>query len=462
MNATPSSQRMEWTEGAIDQFLCTEELGYQAIDLPFGRRTPGASRLDLCDIAFGQDLAGKSVLDVGCYLGYFSLIACERGAGHVRGLDIDPERIRQAKIIADIKGYAPEYLQADIERISDADPFDIVLCLNVLHHLADPIGSLRKLVQITRHSLIVEVAGFGGHDARKLNITPAVGWALKGRPVIYVSEGHAVTNEITAKQKYFFSPEAVTQILTNHFGVFCEVQTYRSAFKDRTIIKATRRRIRHLLIVAGPTSSGKSTFLDHLSAGGLPDNVTALLPKGVERWPQVTANRLVRRDELALEEPVLDGLVLHYDILRPKTTGLGAYRGDQALDLITCAESLTVITLRPSKDRLIKQLVQAEILEREKPAKNSRRSLTHAMGRRVLERGPALVGAALSILPGFRGRHEAGKAASRLMQARRLSRDYGAPRWLDRWYDRWSGYVNAVAPSANIINYDPWNRALLD
>jgi SAM-dependent methyltransferase len=455
---------MEWTEEAIDQFLCIEELGYQAIDLPFGRRTPGARRPDLCDIAFGQDLAGKSVLDVGCYLGYFSLIACERGAGRVRGLDIDPERIRQAKIIADIKGYAPEYLQSDVERISDAESFDIVLCLNVLHHLADPIGCLGKLVRITRHSLIVEVAGFGRRDARKLKMTPAVRWALKGRPVIYVSEGHAVTNEITAKQKYFFSPEAVAQILRNHFGVFCRVQTYRSAFKDRIIIKATRRRIRHLLIVAGPTSSGKSTFLDHLSAGGLPENVTAHLPNGVEQWPQVTANRLrlVRGDEMALEKPVLDGLVLHYDILRPKTTGLGVYEGDQALDLISCAESLTVLTLRPSQDRLLKQLVDAEVLEREKSVKISRRGLAHAMGRRVLEGGPAVVGAALRILPGFRGRDEVGRAASRLMQARRLSRDYCAPHWLDGWYDRWSGYVNAVAPSANIINYDPWNRALLD
>ncbi len=58
-------------------------------------------------------------------------------------------------------------------------------------------------------------------------------------------------------------------------------------------------------------------------------------------------------------------------------------------------------------------------------------------------------------------RYEVGKANSRLMQARRLCRDYRAPHWLDGWYNRWSEYINAV-PSANIVNYDPWNRALLD
>lgn len=41
MGATLTPQRVEWTEEAIDHFLCTDELGCQAIDLPLGRRTLG-------------------------------------------------------------------------------------------------------------------------------------------------------------------------------------------------------------------------------------------------------------------------------------------------------------------------------------------------------------------------------------------------------------------------------------
>ena len=165
-----TSVNRQWTKIDIQAFIHEEELGYQRIALPFGLFTPGADREEVCSIAFGNDLDKKSVLDVGSYLGYFCLRALEKGAVLAHGLEVDPDKIRQANILAQIKGLSPTYDNVDVESVSFKQQYDIVLCLNVLHHLFDPIGTIRNLAQITKERLVLEVASVNSRDSRKFRI----------------------------------------------------------------------------------------------------------------------------------------------------------------------------------------------------------------------------------------------------------------------------------------------------
>ena len=50
------------------------------------------------------DLSGKSVLDIGCNAGFFSVAAKQRNADHVLGIDASPGFLKQAEFVRDVLG----------------------------------------------------------------------------------------------------------------------------------------------------------------------------------------------------------------------------------------------------------------------------------------------------------------------------------------------------------------------
>src|SRR5579864_4284716 len=54
--------------------------------------------------AFPEDLAGASVLDIGCNGGFYSLALKKRGAGRVLGVDVDDRYLNQARFAAQTLG----------------------------------------------------------------------------------------------------------------------------------------------------------------------------------------------------------------------------------------------------------------------------------------------------------------------------------------------------------------------
>src|SRR5688572_5559647 len=85
-----------------------------------------------------QDLAGKTVLDIGCNAGFFSMRMKERGAARVVGIDIMPSVLRQARFTAKHFGHDIEFLRLDAYDIASLGEFDIVVCVGVLYHLKHP------------------------------------------------------------------------------------------------------------------------------------------------------------------------------------------------------------------------------------------------------------------------------------------------------------------------------------
>jgi hypothetical protein len=221
--------------------------------------------------------------------------------------------------------------------------------LNVLHHVNDPIATLDKLIQLTDETLILEVASLGARDRRKLRLSPWQTWFLARLPVMVVGSRHS-------DQTFFFTRSGMTNLLKCQRHHFAEVRIMDSEFKDRFIVVARRRRINHLVVVAGPTSAGKSALIKAITSHQLPELVAALGIENLKEWRVADANAVAE-----LSEPYTQGLILHYDFLRPYKRRSRSYRDDKAFHLLEAAREIFFVTLWTPPPRLERQLLEGEL-----------------------------------------------------------------------------------------------------
>ena len=134
----------------------TEPSGYMAVPLPHGLELPGRGRARALDLVFSGGVAGKRVLDVGTYYGFYPIEALRRGAAAAVGVEPDPERFAVARKIASLYGDAYQVLNARAEELALSEPFDLVLFMNVLHHVLDPIAAVANLARLSRGRVVIE------------------------------------------------------------------------------------------------------------------------------------------------------------------------------------------------------------------------------------------------------------------------------------------------------------------
>ena len=93
--------------------------------------------------AIPADLSGKSVLDIGCNAGFYSLEMKRRGAARVLAIDYDEGYLRQARFAAEVSGLDIEFAQLSVYDVGAlGERFDLVLFLGVLYHLRHPLLAL--------------------------------------------------------------------------------------------------------------------------------------------------------------------------------------------------------------------------------------------------------------------------------------------------------------------------------
>jgi tRNA (mo5U34)-methyltransferase len=90
------------------------------------------------------DLEGKTVLDIGCNAGFYSIEMKRRGAGRVLGIDNDDRYLAQARLASETLGYDDiEFAQLDVYDVAAiGEKFDLVIFMGVLYHLRHPLLAL--------------------------------------------------------------------------------------------------------------------------------------------------------------------------------------------------------------------------------------------------------------------------------------------------------------------------------
>ncbi|MFP2956240.1 TIGR04290 family methyltransferase [Myxococcus sp. 1LA] len=106
--------------------------------------------------AFPTDLKGKSVLDIGCNGGFYSIEMKRRGAARVVGIDSDARYLAQARLATQVLGVDVDLYQLDVyDAGALGEKFDIVLFMGVLYHLRHPLLALDLLHEHVVKDLLI-------------------------------------------------------------------------------------------------------------------------------------------------------------------------------------------------------------------------------------------------------------------------------------------------------------------
>jgi tRNA (mo5U34)-methyltransferase len=136
---------------------------WHQIELPEGRTTPGYDRsAEKFATLHMPSLAGKTVLDVGAWDGYFSFEAERMGASQVVALDTfawqKPGGKHGFEYARSALGSNVEDIEVDVLDISPetVGQFDVVLFLGVLYHMRHPFLALERVASVARELIVVE------------------------------------------------------------------------------------------------------------------------------------------------------------------------------------------------------------------------------------------------------------------------------------------------------------------
>lgn len=93
--------------------------------------------------ALPADLSGKSVLDIGCNGGFYSIEMKRRGARRVLGIDSDQDYLDQAAFAAGVLGFDIDFAWLSVYDVGAiGERFDFVIFMGVFYHLRHPLLAL--------------------------------------------------------------------------------------------------------------------------------------------------------------------------------------------------------------------------------------------------------------------------------------------------------------------------------
>lgn len=92
-----------------------------------------------------KSLAGKDVLDIGCWTGGDLLMLAGLGAKSVTAMEAHPDSAKAARHLTKIVGCNTDIVTSDAYRDRKAwkNKFDVIYCSGVVYHVTDPILLLR-------------------------------------------------------------------------------------------------------------------------------------------------------------------------------------------------------------------------------------------------------------------------------------------------------------------------------
>ena len=193
LNRNQGDHSHEYSHANAEEVLRTCPEWFHSIELTPGIVTPGRTTIDNLEQQLQSlqlpDLAGKSVLDIGAYDGFFSFAVERLGAARVTSLDHyvwstdmveymkdwresaaqgaplpaphesrhwHPDELPGRRPFDAARGIARKQCRAGRGRLHDDGPdgawpgqFDVVLFLGTLYHMEEPLTAIRRLASVT-------------------------------------------------------------------------------------------------------------------------------------------------------------------------------------------------------------------------------------------------------------------------------------------------------------------------
>lgn len=158
-----SAREETWTEDSIRERVRALGTWFHNLDLQGVPTAPDHFLGDYPRVkwkgfahALPQDLAGRSVLDIGCNAGFYSIEMKRRGADRVLGIDSDPAYLEQARFAASVSGADIEFRRLSVYDVGLlGERFDLVLFMGVLYHLRHPLLALDRIHEHVAGNLLV-------------------------------------------------------------------------------------------------------------------------------------------------------------------------------------------------------------------------------------------------------------------------------------------------------------------
>ena len=89
------------------------------------------------------DLRGRSVLDIGCNGGFYSIEMKRRGADRVLGIDSDDRYLAQARFAAEVTGLDIEFRRLSVYDVGSlGERFDVVVTDNLFGDIVTDLGAV--------------------------------------------------------------------------------------------------------------------------------------------------------------------------------------------------------------------------------------------------------------------------------------------------------------------------------
>lgn len=222
-----STEAVIYSDYEIKEIVKSNDFEYQRIELPGGKYTKGQDRSGSL-VLLDKDLSGKSILDIGCAYGFFSFEAERRNAAKIVGTELKRNRYIGANIIKEIRNSNVQFLYTDVFNSPLDIKFDVVLLLNVIHHLKEPLRALRLCAELCTEKLIIEFPTLSD-EVFALTLSESVAFD-PSLPIIGVSL------QKNFDQTFLFSEKALERILLDHDQLFRNIEFIQSPMnKNRRV-----------------------------------------------------------------------------------------------------------------------------------------------------------------------------------------------------------------------------------
>lgn len=129
--------------------------------------------------------------------------------------------------------------------------------------------------------------------------------------------------------------------------------------------------IKALLLIAGLSGSGKSTFIKQLRKKKLPADIARLLPPDIHKWRHAYGKKSLKDALLPGRRRIPPGQIFHFDMTTSSTyrRAVAEHRPGQGPDIrklhpdeetlnavLAAAETIRIVVVKPPKEQLVRQL----------------------------------------------------------------------------------------------------------